>query len=627
MVDQVKARLDIVDVVSDRVALKKAGKMMKGLCPFHVEKTPSFIVFPETGTWKCFGCGAGGDMFTFVMNSQGLDFAGALALLAGRAGVELRAEPREKRVVEVEDRLHAANEAAAAYFQSMLAGPAGSRVRAYLEERGISGESVETFRIGFAPDGGAGLSHHLLQKGFGREDLLLAGLVGQNESGGLYDRFRGRLIFPIWDLDGKLVGFGGRSVTPDTHPKYLNTPQTPIFDKGGCLYAVHLARKEIRGTGQAVIVEGYVDALMAHQHGFRNVVASLGTAVTERQLSMLKRWASELCFALDPDVAGQEATARGLEVAMGTMEHTATPVPTWKGFVEYVYKLKTAIKIIALPQGFDPDDVLRRDPAEWQRLVREAVPVQDFFLERVRRKHDLSTAAGKSAAVAEAMAVIGQIPDPVQQAHYIQRLAALVGMEESVLLHQARLGTQQRRAKASATTEVARAPQSVDLEGYCLALVVKDPSLLRAEPELAPEHFSDPAYREVFKLLLEYAEAGKGNTGVPEIHDWLRDRLQEPLGESLEQLLELRNRHPAQFEEPLEKAFRSAAVKLMLASISLRRQQIDEMLAQRDQDLDPEETARLSRIEMEVAQLAHRLKLLGGTLPLRTIHKEVRHGR
>ncbi len=621
VVEEIKARLDIADVVSEMVVLKKAGKSLKGLCPFHTEKTPSFVVFPETGTWHCFGCGEGGDIFNFVMRSQNVEFGDALAILASRAGVELPTREREQRVDEGVETLHSVNEAAAAYFRAMLAGPAGARAREYLQQREISAESVESFQLGYAPDTGAGLAHHLLQQGFGRADVLQAGLAGESEAGGgLYDRFRARLIFPIRDAAGKLVGFGGRSLSADIQPKYLNTPQTAIFDKGGCLYALDRAKQEIRRTGQAVIVEGYVDALMAHQHGFQNVVASLGTAVTERQLSLLKRWASEVCFALDPDVAGQEATARGLAVAMNALERAAMPVPTWKGLIEYVYQLKTTIKIIALPEGRDPDELIRQSSEEWQRLVREAVPVQDFFLDRVRRKHDLSTAGGKAAAVEEAMGVIGAIPDPVQQAHYVQRLAAIVGIQEAILLQQVR-SPRRRRSPEMPSPPGAGSRPVADVEGYCLALLLKEPSLLDGEPRLGEEDFGDPVYREIFRRVVQCR-----GSDPAEMRDRVRERLAEPLRESLTQLLELQLQYPVHFGDPLEKAYRSAAVTLLLRSLSLRKQQLEAMRSEGDAGAEVDETTRLAQIEQQIAMEAHRLKLLGGTVPLRAIHKEVRHG-
>ena len=621
VVEEIKARLDIADVVSEVVALKKAGKSLKGLCPFHTEKTPSFVVFPETGTWHCFGCGEGGDIFNFVMRSRNVEFGDALAILASRAGVELPTRERERRIDEGVETLYAVNEAAAAYYRSMLAGPLGARARGYLQQREISAESVDSFQLGYAPDTGAGLAHHLLQQGFGRAELLHAGLAGESESGGLYDRFRARLIFPIRDAAGKLVGFGGRGLSADVQPKYLNTPQTSIFDKGGCLYAVDRAKQEIRRTGQAVIVEGYVDALMAHQHGFHNVVASLGTAVTERQLSQLKRWASEVCFALDPDVAGQEATARGLAVAMNALEHATTPVPTWKGLVEYVYQLKTTIKIIALPEGRDPDELIRQSSEEWQRLVREAVPVQDFFLDRVRRKHDLSSASGKAAAVEEAMGVIGAIPDPVQQAHYVQRLAALVGIEEAILLQQVRR-PRHRRSPEMPSPPGTKSRPGADVEGYCLALLLKEPSLLDGEPKLREDDFGDPVYREIFRRVVQCR-----GSDPAEMRDRVMEGLAQPLQEGFTQLLELQLQYPVHFGDPLEKAYKSAAVTLLLRSLSLRKQQLEAMRSEEDTGAEADETVRLAQIEQQIAREAHRLKLLGGAVPLRAIHKEVRHGR
>jgi DNA primase len=624
-VDQIKARLDIVDVVSEAMVLKKAGKSLKGLCPFHMEKTPSFIVFPETGTWHCFGCGEGGDMFSFVMRRQNVDFGEALKLLAARAGVELET-PERAQLGDGDHiaRLYAANEAACRYFHSMLAGPAGSQVRAYVEGRGVSSESTEQFQLGFAPDSGSGLAHHLLQEGYGRSEVLEAGLAGEGESGGLYDRFRGRLIFPIRDSAGKIIGFGGRALAKDAQPKYLNSPQTPLFDKGGTLYAVDRAKAEIRRTGQAVIVEGYMDALMAHQYGFTNVIAALGTAITERQLSLIKRWASELYFALDPDAAGQEATARGLSVAMGALDRAATPVPTWKGFVDYVYKLKTNIKIISLPGGRDPDEVIKADPSQWAELVKSALPVQDFFMERVRHRHDLSTAEGKAAAVEESMSVIGDIPEPVQQAHYVQRLASMVGVDETILLQQVRRQRQRRPEGQSGAAAKPTPVVGTDLESYCIALILKEPALLEREPKLEGKLFGNPAYREILRLVVEYASTTEADGN--ELVEWLRGQLSGPLQQLLEQLLAMESQQPVQFQGPLDKAYEAAAVNLMLGSLSLRRQQLEALSSSSDVEGETVDAADLDRMWLEIAIEAHRLDRLGSILPLRAIHKEVRNG-
>jgi DNA primase len=675
IVNEIKARIDVLDVVGDRVLLKKAGSTYKGLCPFHAEKTPSFVVFPETGTWKCFGCGEGGDLFGFVMRSQNVDFREALSILAARAGVDL--QPTRSPGVEKSDaeRLHAINQAAAEHFRSMLEGPAGTRARAYLEAREIKTEGIVDFSIGFAPDGGASLAHHLMQTGFERETVLQAGLAGANESGGLYDRFRNRIVFPIRDASGRIVGFGGRALSSDTHPKYLNTPQTPIFDKGGSLYAIDRAKDEIRRGGQAVIVEGYMDAIMAHQHGFRNVVASLGTAVTERQITLLKRWATELCFALDPDEAGQEATARGLEVAMDTVDTEAIPVATaiptpayrglargrdtaesdrWTGMIQYVYRLRTTIKIIALPPGRDPDDLIREDPDGWRGRVQAASPVQDFFIERVRHKHDLSSAAGKAAAVEEAMAVIGRIPDPVQQAHYVQRLAALVGIDERILLqqvrHLSRRTPRSRRAHVHAGDGVPGGVEheagdpgeagaghvgagslspaiGMHAEAYCIALLLKNVSLLESGPRLEERHFADPMFQELYRRLLQYIESGTVDTSASGVADRLRQELDGPLRDRLERVLEMATRHPALFNDPQDKAYKSAVVIILLNDLASRRRQLEAMQSEVRPDSDPEEFSRLVKMHQEMTRESHRIHLLGATVPeLRTRYREVRHG-
>jgi len=489
----------------------------------------------------------------------------------------------------------------------------------YLRGRKISAESIEAFELGFAADSGAALAHHLLQQGFGREDILRSGLAGESESGALYDRFRARVIFPIRNASGKLVGFGGRSLSQQVQPKYLNTPQTAIFDKGGCLYLIDKARQEIKRTGRAVIVEGYIDALMAHQHGFRNVVASLGTAVTERQISQLKRLASELCFALDPDTAGQEATARGLVVAMDALDHDTIPVPNWKGFVEYAYRLKTAIKIISLPEGHDPDELIRESGSEWERLVNEAVPVQDFFIERVRQKYDLSTASGKSAAVEEAMGVIAIIPEPVQQAHYVQRLATMVGVPEAILLQQVRRG--RRRGDATIPSAPTTAEPSLDVEAYCLALLLREPALIDHEPRLQAEDFSNPIYQEIFRKVVQCRTCDRDK-----FVEMVKGSLVEALQDGLDGLLLLQHRHPVLFQGQLESAYKSAAVNLLLRGLSLRKQELEALRFEGDAKADPEETIKVAKMEQQIAREIHRLKLLGCTLPLRAIHKEVQHG-
>ncbi|MCL5265876.1 MAG: DNA primase [Chloroflexi bacterium] len=434
VINEIKDRLNIVDIVSPTVDLKKMGRNFKGICPFHAEKTPSFIVFPDGGNYHCFGCGANGDILTFVMKTQGLDFGEALQLLAQRAGVKLP-ERRQEAAVEDQkrDRLREINSAAAQYFNHLLLRTeAGKAAREYLERRGIAGSTVETFQLGYSMDSWSASSQYLSGKGYKPAEIVEAGLVVTKDNGDHYDRFRGRLMFPIRDNRGNVIGFGARALD-DSQPKYLNSPQTAIFDKGASLYGIDQAQRSIRDTDRAVIVEGYVDVLISHQCGIKNVIASLGTALTERQVGILKKLTKNLVLALDPDAAGDEATLRGLEVAKQVFDKKAVPVPTWRGLIRYEYKLDADIRIITLPRGQDPDEVIRENAEQWQWLVDRALPIIDYYFNVVTSRLDLSEAKGKSAAVEQLLPVIKELRDKVEQAHYLQKLANLVQVSERSL--------------------------------------------------------------------------------------------------------------------------------------------------------------------------------------------------
>ena len=367
--EEIKQRLDIVDVISETVNLQRAGRNFKALCPFHPEKTPSFFVFPDRQSWHCFGaCSTGGDIFAFVMRRHDVDFSGALRLLAERAGITLRqksstAGKRQK------ERLWLANEAAVTFFQhALLNTQAGEPALNYLAMRGIDRETSQDFQLGYGPDSWDALREHLKGRGFSEAELLQAGLLVESEHG-LYDRFRNRVIVPIRDEQGRVAGFGSRSLPAakqgppeggaeaagdDDSPKYINTPQTPIFDKGAILYGLDRAKEHIRRSDLAVIVEGYMDVIAAHQHENGNVVASMGTALTERQVSLLRQLTENFVLAFDPDEAGRLASERGTQVA---------------------YELGATIRVLRLPPGQDPDEIIRSSPETWRRLVAEARPL------------------------------------------------------------------------------------------------------------------------------------------------------------------------------------------------------------------------------------------------------------
>ncbi len=317
-IDEIKSRLDIVELIGETVKLRRTGRNYAGLCPFHSEKTPSFIVSPERQTWRCFGqCNEGGDIFKFVMKKEGWDFKEALRYLAQRAGVQLEAyraeKPEEK---EAHERLRGLLEAAVTFYRHHLAAPAGKSVLDYLhQKRGLTDATIETFGLGYAPPGWDNALEYFRSQGYQEQELLEAGLVSQREAGGFVDRFRNRLMIPIRDESGRICGFGARILDPNDYPKFLNSPETALFSKSRLLYGLDRARKAIRAADQVVIVEGYLDVIALHQAGFENVVSPMGTALTEHQLRLLKRFSRRIVLALDPDAAGQKAVLSGLEAA------------------------------------------------------------------------------------------------------------------------------------------------------------------------------------------------------------------------------------------------------------------------------------------------------------------------
>jgi DNA primase len=539
-VDEIKQRLDIVDVVSDYATLKKSGRNFKALCPFHTEKTPSFFVFPERQSWRCFGsCATGGDIFSFVMKKEGIDFGQALRLLAERAGVTLVAKQRERAEDRQWERLHQANEAAALFYHHLLLNTKGAQIaRSHLEKRGISPETVESFQLGFSPNSWDALLKHLINRDYGEDELLAAGLIVEKEGGGRRDLFRNRLMFPIRNDQGRVVGFGGRALD-DTMPKYLNSSQTTIFDKSGILYGIDHAQGAIREQGLAIIVEGYMDVLAAHQHAMANVVASMGTSLTEKQVRLVKRLTRNLTLALDADAAGEEATLRGLEVARQAFTERQTSLPDWLGGSS---KLKASLKIILLPWGKDPDDVIRESPESWQRLVAEASPVVDYFFKAVTSKLDLSKEAERAAAAEQLLPLISEIDDGVERELYLNRLAGLVGVDERTLAGKAAglRPTEREKPKRAGRKVVSLPPVQPlrhPLEEYCLCLLLQHPELREEGEGLLPQYFEGTENRELFLAWRDSPEMEMDmvrhslDVNLHEHLDLLMNRVLPPLSE------------------------------------------------------------------------------------------------
>jgi DNA primase len=517
-VDDVKARLDIVDVVGAYVRLQKAGRYFKGLCPFHSEKTPSFVVYPERQSWHCFGaCATGGDVISFIARKENLDFGGSLRLLADRAGVELKDDgPRRETVKSLQD----ANEAAALYFHGLLLNHStqARAARAYAEERGLDSDAISDFQIGYAPPGWDNLQRHLTSRGFDEAKLVEAGLLIESDASraagraNAYDRFRDRLMFPIRDDRGRVVGFGGR-VLPgervdgtENGPKYMNTPQTPIFDKGSILYGLHRAKDDMRQSSSAVIVEGYMDVIAAHQHGFRNVVAAMGTALTDRQATLLQRFANRVVLAMDADEAGSAANLRGVQVVAAATERPARAGEAGPGRGG---SRRLDIRVLALPQGKDPDELIRADPEGWRAAIEAAKPVAEHHIAVAAAGRDLSLPQERADFVAEVLPTIAEESDPVLQAHYIQRLSRLGRVSEESLRrqlpHRTRPSARRGRASAGAEAESGEQPQVTrralrnSLEEFCLALLQRDPQLREAGLRLNNGLFTLSENRELFE--------------------------------------------------------------------------------------------------------------------------------
>jgi DNA primase len=401
-IDDLKRQADIVRIVQDYVPLKKAGANWRAPCPFHKETKPSFNVNPSKEMFFCFGCHKGGTVFNFIMEMERISFPEAIKLVAEKSGVALpimidddRFETRRRDsdlVIEL-------NQWALQWWEDQLQSRAGTSVRKYLKDRGITEETIKIFHLGFAPDSWEALSTHLRQKGAGQEQLEKSGLVVKREEGsGSYDRFRGRLIFPVFDAQGKPIAFGGRTLDPEGEPKYLNSPETPAYTKGRHLYGLHLSKDEIRRQAFAILVEGYLDLIVPYQNGVRNIVASLGTALTPEQVKLIGRFARKVLVNYDGDRAGVQAAKRAIETILAE---------------------DIEVKVLVLPDNADPDDFIRKyGVSEYNRRRGEAQPHIQFVIDQAVRDRSLNSPADKAAAVEETLPFVRAVQNRIQKREY-----------------------------------------------------------------------------------------------------------------------------------------------------------------------------------------------------------------
>lgn len=401
-VEEIKQRLDLVEVVQQYLPLKRAGANHKGACPFHQEKSPSFMVSQSKQIWHCFGCHEGGDIFSFVQKIEGLDFYETLKLLGDRAGVKIEKQARPQEVKKKETLREILETTRSFYHKILTSHPQAKEAREYVAKRGLKPETIDVFKIGFAPDSWDILSKFLSSRGFGAKDMVEAGvLVYNQERKSSYDRFRGRLVIPLCDVNGRVVGFTARAIAKDFEGgKYINTPQTELYDKSRVVFALDLAKQAIKSAGHAVVVEGNMDAISSHQAGVKQVVAVSGTAFTEAQVSLIKRFTDTLVFSFDADAAGMMAARRGMELAL---------------------RAGMNIKALILPYGKDPDECIQKDPELWRQAIASARPVMDVVLSRALASNKRD-AEGKKRIAQDVLSMLKHFSNPVEIEHYIRLL-------------------------------------------------------------------------------------------------------------------------------------------------------------------------------------------------------------
>jgi DNA primase len=508
--EEVRQKVDLVELVSEYVQLKKAGRNWSGLCPFHGEKTPSFMVSPELGIYKCFGCNKGGDAFSFLMEIEGIGFGEALKILADRVGVKLRRWRPSGEEAEREKLLRI-NRLAADWYKFLLTRHGvGKKGLDYLLGRGVSREAIVKFELGWAPEGWEGMLRFLVEKkGFKATEVEKSGLVITGKRGGYYDRFRGRVMFPLKNSRGEVVGFAGRVLpraNADEGAKYINTPETVLYHKSELLYGLEVTKEEIRRKNRVVVVEGELDMMSSWQVGVKEVVAIKGSALTEIQVKRLSRLAEKLILALDMDAAGDQAARRGWRVAEAAgME----------------------VRVVRIPQGKDPDEMARADAEGWRRVVDEAVEVYEFLVESALERYDKKTAFGKRKIAGELLPIWAGVGDEVAKAHWVKRLAGVLEIEEKAVWREiqkpearsrksgARIKNQESRIRENdglngggpLSLKLQRGKRE-EVEKYLLALV------LQGKPKVVTERgflklLKSEWARRLGKLLRDYFEKEK----------------------------------------------------------------------------------------------------------------------
>lgn len=489
----IKSKINIVDLISEYLPLKKAGVNFKANCPFHQEKTPSFMVSPERGIWHCFGaCQEGGDVFKFLMKKENIDFPEALEILAKRAGVVLKRKEKRDRG---KDRLFEVNEKAGEFYHFLLTKhPLGKKALDYLHQRGLTDETITTFKLGYAPNSWDSLTHFLTKRGFNPPEIVRAGLIIPSTRGG-YDRFRARVMFPLLDLKNQLLGFAGRVLKAE-EPKYINTPTTEVFDKGSFLFGLNLAKAEIQQKNAAILAEGEMDMITSFQSGVRNIVATKGTGLTASQIELIKRYTDTILLCFDQDLAGDSASRRGIELAD---------------------QAGLNIKVIKLDGGKDPAEIALKDKKLWEKVVEDAEPIYDYYLNSAALRYDLKDPISKRRIGSELIPIWSKISDPLIKEHFTQKLAALLTIKEEVLREQISKASQGKNSAAITSYQSYLKIKPIDnqvnfrsrrelLEEYLLTLLFKIPIDTTFIPNFPEALFLSESLQSLYVLLVLYLD-------------------------------------------------------------------------------------------------------------------------
>ena len=511
-IDDLVARSDIADVVSSYVTLTKKGSNLWGLCPFHNEKTPSFSVSPDKQIYHCFGCGKGGGVISFVMEMENLPFVDAVRLLAKRAGLEVPESGESEGYRKKRARLLELSKDAARFYHDCLTGPGGQRVRDYIAQRQISPRTATRFGLGAAPDQWDALTRAMTAKGYTKMELIDAGLAVAGKNGGIYDKFRSRLMLPVIDVRGEVVGFTSRLLPGEEGAKYLNTPETILFKKGRLIYALNFAKNTKRPN--LILVEGNIDVITLHQAGFDNVVATMGTALTEEHARILARYTKELVLCYDNDAAGKQSTDRVLSILKNANLNVR------------VLQLPNAFDAEGKPMKQDPDDFVKKfGPAAFEKCLSGSAGQNDYRLDSLLGKHDLSSEEGRLAYLKEAVATVAALQSPIEREIYGNKAAAAAGISSAAMAQEVaryRKDRTWRARKAQARKDLTPAAQlqprarelrydnirSARAEEGVIRLLLLDPSLLEQAAALTPDQFSSPLLAKCYALILQRHSQG-----------------------------------------------------------------------------------------------------------------------